>query len=99
LNLQLPAGPDGAIPAGRLDEVFDIGDPGERQRDKVGGYWFGLRQRRGSSGPDTDEAQRSSGLPGWQPSSACPCLVHGVLRGRSTTVGCGEKDCPPFIRP
>jgi hypothetical protein len=47
LNLQLPAGPDGAIPAGRLDEVFDIDDPGERQRDKVGGYWFGLRQRRG----------------------------------------------------
>jgi ABC-2 type transport system ATP-binding protein len=46
-NMQLLAGLDGAIPAGRLDEVLDIVDLGERHRDKVGGYSFGMRQRLG----------------------------------------------------
>jgi hypothetical protein len=34
-------------PPGDWTGVFDTVDAGERQRDNVGGYWFGLRQRRG----------------------------------------------------
>jgi ABC-2 type transport system ATP-binding protein len=46
-NLQLLAGLDGGVPAARLDEVLDVVDLGTRQRDKVGGYSFGMRQRLG----------------------------------------------------
>jgi ABC-2 type transport system ATP-binding protein len=46
-NLELLAGLDGGVPVGRLDEVLDVVDLGERQRDKVGGYSFGMRQRLG----------------------------------------------------
>jgi len=46
-NLQLLAGLDGGVPAARLDEVLDVVDLGARQRDKVGGYSFGMRQRLG----------------------------------------------------
>jgi ABC-2 type transport system ATP-binding protein len=46
-NLQLLAGLDGGAPAGRLDEVLEVVDLGGRQRDKVGGYSFGMRQRLG----------------------------------------------------
>jgi ABC-2 type transport system ATP-binding protein len=46
-NLQLLAGLDGGVPAARLDEVLDIVDLAARQRDKVGGYSFGMRQRLG----------------------------------------------------
>ena len=46
-NLQLLAGLDGGLAAGRVDEVLDIVDLTGRDRDKVGGYSFGMRQRLG----------------------------------------------------
>jgi ABC-2 type transport system ATP-binding protein len=46
-NLELLAGLDGGVPAARLDEVLDVVDLAARQRDKVGGYSFGMRQRLG----------------------------------------------------
>ncbi|MDT0463945.1 ABC transporter ATP-binding protein [Streptomyces gibsoniae] len=46
-NLQLLAGFDGGAASDRIDEVLDIVDLTERQRDKVGGYSFGIRQRLG----------------------------------------------------
>jgi ABC-2 type transport system ATP-binding protein len=46
-NLQLLAGLDGNPAAGRVDEVLDTVELTERQRDKVGGYSFGMRQRLG----------------------------------------------------
>ena len=46
-NLQLLAGLDGDAAAGRVDEVLDIVDLAGRDRDKVGGYSFGMRQRLG----------------------------------------------------
>ena len=45
--LQLLAGLDGGVAGGRLDEVLDVVDLRERQRDKAGGYSFGMRQRLG----------------------------------------------------
>ncbi|MGW2939151.1 ABC transporter ATP-binding protein [Streptomyces sp. NPDC001156] len=46
-NLQLLAGFDGGVASDRIDEVLDIVDLTDRQRDKVGGYSFGMRQRLG----------------------------------------------------
>jgi ABC-2 type transport system ATP-binding protein len=46
-NLQLLAGLDGGASADRLDEVLEIVDLRARDRDKVGGYSFGMRQRLG----------------------------------------------------
>jgi ABC-2 type transport system ATP-binding protein len=46
-NLQLLAGLDGGGAAGRVDEVLDLVGLGGRQRDKVRGYSFGMRQRLG----------------------------------------------------
>jgi ABC-2 type transport system ATP-binding protein len=46
-NLQLLAGLDGATSTDRLDELLDLVDLSERQRYKVGGYSFGMRQRLG----------------------------------------------------
>lgn len=46
-NLQLLAGLDGGAASDRVDEVLDIVDLTARQRDKVGGYSFGMRQRLG----------------------------------------------------
>ncbi|HSP36998.1 MAG TPA: ABC transporter ATP-binding protein [Frankiaceae bacterium] len=46
-NLQLLAGLDGGSAAGRIDEVLDLVDLAGRDRDKVGGYSFGMRQRLG----------------------------------------------------
>jgi ABC-2 type transport system ATP-binding protein len=46
-NLQLLAGLDGGTSAGRIDEVLDIVDLAGRDRHKVGGYSFGMRQRLG----------------------------------------------------
>jgi ABC-2 type transport system ATP-binding protein len=49
-NLQLLAGLDGlagSAAADRIDEVLDIVDLTDRQRSKVGGYSFGMRQRLG----------------------------------------------------
>lgn len=46
-NLQLLAGLDGGTAADRVDEVLDIVRLTDRQRDKVRGYSFGMRQRLG----------------------------------------------------
>jgi ABC-2 type transport system ATP-binding protein len=46
-NLQLLAGLDGGAAAGRIDEMLDLVDLTGRDRDKVGGYSFGMRQRLG----------------------------------------------------
>ncbi|MFD7872653.1 ABC transporter ATP-binding protein [Streptomyces sp. NPDC059766] len=46
-NLELLAGLDGGVAPGRIEEVLDIVDLTDRQRDKVGGYSFGMRQRLG----------------------------------------------------
>jgi ABC-2 type transport system ATP-binding protein len=46
-NLQLLAGLDGAAAGDRIDEVLDVVDLTDRQRSKVGGYSFGMRQRLG----------------------------------------------------
>jgi ABC-2 type transport system ATP-binding protein len=46
-NLQLLAGLDGGTSRSRIDEVLETVDLGERGRDKVGGYSFGMRQRLG----------------------------------------------------
>ncbi|MGW5475362.1 ABC transporter ATP-binding protein [Streptomyces sp. NPDC004008] len=46
-NLELLAGLDGGAAPGRIEEVLDIVDLTDRQRDKVGGYSFGMRQRLG----------------------------------------------------
>ncbi|MFF7598878.1 ABC transporter ATP-binding protein [Streptomyces mirabilis] len=46
-NLQLLAGFDGGVASERIDEVLDIVDLTDRQRDKVGEYSFGMRQRLG----------------------------------------------------
>lgn len=46
-NLQLLAGLDGTREKDRIDEVLDVVDLTGRQRDKVGGYSFGMRQRLG----------------------------------------------------
>jgi ABC-2 type transport system ATP-binding protein len=46
-NLELLAGLDGGVAPDRIDEVLDIVDLTGRQRDKVGGYSFGMRQRLG----------------------------------------------------
>src|SRR4051812_6269608 len=44
-NLELLATLDGGAPPGRVDEVLDTVDLVGRDRDKVGGYSFGMRQR------------------------------------------------------
>jgi ABC-2 type transport system ATP-binding protein len=46
-NLQLLAGLDGGAAPSRIEEVLDVVDLTGRQRDKVGGYSFGMRQRLG----------------------------------------------------
>ena len=46
-NLQLLAGLDGGVPAARIDEVLEVVDLTGRDRDKVGGYSYGMRQRLG----------------------------------------------------
>jgi ABC-2 type transport system ATP-binding protein len=46
-NLQLLAGLDGGAARDRIDEVLDIVALAGRDRDKVGGYSFGMRQRLG----------------------------------------------------
>jgi ABC-2 type transport system ATP-binding protein len=46
-NLQLLAGLDGGAAAGRIDEVLHTVDLTGREKDKVGGYSFGMRQRLG----------------------------------------------------
>jgi ABC-2 type transport system ATP-binding protein len=46
-NLQLLAGLDGGPAADRIEEVLDLVDLADRDRDKVGGYSFGMRQRLG----------------------------------------------------
>src|SRR6195952_518486 len=46
-NLQLLAGLDGGAATDRIDEVLDTVDLTGRDRDKVGGYSFGMRQRLG----------------------------------------------------
>jgi ABC-2 type transport system ATP-binding protein len=46
-NLELLAGLDGGGAADRVDEVLDTVDLTGRDRDKVGGYSFGMRQRLG----------------------------------------------------
>src|SRR6195952_465649 len=46
-NLQLLAGLDGGAASDRIDEVLDTVDLTGRDRDKVGGYSFGMRQRLG----------------------------------------------------
>ena len=46
-NLQLLAGLDGGASRTRIDEVLEIVDLRGRERDKVGGYSFGMRQRLG----------------------------------------------------
>ncbi|MDH6282934.1 ABC transporter ATP-binding protein [Prescottella agglutinans] len=46
-NLQLLAGLDGGDAATRIDEALDVVDLSGRDRDKVGGYSFGMRQRLG----------------------------------------------------
>jgi ABC-2 type transport system ATP-binding protein len=46
-NLQLLAGLDGGAAAGRIEEVLDTVDLTGREKDKVGGYSFGMRQRLG----------------------------------------------------
>ncbi|WP_091063656.1 ABC transporter ATP-binding protein [Klenkia brasiliensis] len=46
-NLQLLAGLDGGAARERIDEVLDVVDLTGRDRDKVGGYSFGMRQRLG----------------------------------------------------
>jgi ABC-2 type transport system ATP-binding protein len=46
-NLQLLAGLDGGAGRARIDEVLETVDLRGRERDKVGGYSFGMRQRLG----------------------------------------------------
>ncbi|WP_319460687.1 ABC transporter ATP-binding protein [Micromonospora sp. RTP1Z1] len=46
-NLQLLAGLDGDVAADRVDEVLEVVGLNDRQRDKVRGYSFGMRQRLG----------------------------------------------------
>ena len=46
-NLQLLAGLDGGDAKTRIDDVLDVVDLTGRDRDKVGGYSFGMRQRLG----------------------------------------------------
>jgi len=46
-NLQLLAGSTAAPAASRIDEVLETVDLRGRERDKVGGYSFGMRQRLG----------------------------------------------------
>src|SRR3954468_10511597 len=46
-NLDLLAGLDGGASRDRIDDVIDVVDLTGRQRDKVGGYSFGMRQRLG----------------------------------------------------
>jgi len=46
-NLQLLAGLDGGVPAGRVEEVLDVVDLTGREAEKVAGYSFGMRQRLG----------------------------------------------------
>jgi ABC-2 type transport system ATP-binding protein len=46
-NLQLLAGLDGGGSEGRIEQVLDVVDLAGRERDKVGGYSFGMRQRLG----------------------------------------------------
>ncbi|GAA2716633.1 ABC transporter ATP-binding protein [Actinoplanes palleronii] len=46
-NLQLLAGLDGGAGRSRIDEVLETVDLRGRERDKVGGYSFGMRQRLG----------------------------------------------------
>jgi ABC-2 type transport system ATP-binding protein len=46
-NLALLAGLDGGAAPARVDEVLDVVDLTDPQRDKVGGYSFGMRQRLG----------------------------------------------------
>jgi ABC-2 type transport system ATP-binding protein len=46
-NLELLAGFDGGAAATRIDEVLDVVDLTGRQRHKVRGYSFGMRQRLG----------------------------------------------------
>jgi ABC-2 type transport system ATP-binding protein len=46
-NLELLAGLDGGAARERIDEVLDVVALAGRDRDKVGGYSFGMRQRLG----------------------------------------------------
>ena len=46
-NLELLAALDGGDAAARIDEALDIVELTDRQRDKVGGYSHGMRQRLG----------------------------------------------------
>ena len=46
-NLQLLAGFDGGGAVGRIAQALDVVDLTGRERDKVGGYSFGMRQRLG----------------------------------------------------
>jgi ABC-2 type transport system ATP-binding protein len=46
-NLELLAGLDGSTATGRIDEVLDTVELAGRDRDKVDGYSFGMRQRLG----------------------------------------------------
>ncbi len=46
-NLQGMARLDGGAETGRIDEVLEIVDLADRDRDRVGGYSFGMRQRLG----------------------------------------------------
>jgi len=46
-NLQVLAGLDGGVPAGRVAEVLDVVDLTGREDEKVAGYSFGMRQRLG----------------------------------------------------
>lgn len=46
-NLELLAGLDGKAATRRIDEVLDVVDLTGRERDKVSGYSFGMRQRLG----------------------------------------------------
>ncbi|AEV81221.1 ABC transporter [Actinoplanes sp. SE50] len=46
-NLQLLAGLDGGTSRMKIDEVLETVDLRDRQRDKVAGYSFGMRQRLG----------------------------------------------------
>src|SRR6195952_3783750 len=50
-NLLLLAGLDGGAASARIDEVLDLVDLTGRDRDKVGGYSFGMRQRLGVAAP------------------------------------------------
>src|SRR5262249_29218192 len=46
-NLELLAGLDGGTADGRIEKILDLVDLTGREKDKVGGYSFGMRQRLG----------------------------------------------------